>query len=180
MSRNIFSLTVLAAMLVVLVAGNVQAQMEKNDVVTASATVKTVLNVHKDFNVNFGAVAVSTTPVLSPNGIATSSYVGQTASIGKVTITSQANAQIRISWITPLTLSDGASNTLSYALKVAGDDGDLNQGSAPELTTNPKDVTPQHATYVLWIGGTLGQIPANQPTGTYSNLTDGIFTVEYN
>jgi hypothetical protein len=185
MLRNICTAALLAVMLVVLVAGNVQAQVLSTDI-TATATVLSALTLTKGVNVDFGNVSATTPGIvyLNPNG--TSAYVGTTAAVGTFTIAGASSQSIRLSWPANVTLTDGTNN-LNYVLEVNGYTANT-QASSILLTLvgGYKSVsTSASGGYYLWVGGQLGgsgTSPAallNQVAAIYT-LTTIPFTVEYN
>ena len=182
MLRNIFSAAMLVVMLVVLVAGNVQAQ-PKSTPITATATVLTALTLVKGVDVNFGNVSATTPGVvyLNPNG--TSAYVGTTAAVGTFTIGGANSQSIRLGWPTNIDLTDG-TNHLNYVLEVNGLNANT-QGSSGLLSLTGGYVsvsTSASGAYYLWVGGKLGAgsgtALSGQTPAVYTNTAT--FTVEYN
>jgi hypothetical protein len=186
MSRNIFSAALLAVMLVVLVAGNAQAQSAS---VNPSATVLAALTITRTADVSFGNIGATTggAVYLNPQNVANSNYVGASATVGKFTIAGATATDVQIAWPTTITLSDGATptpHTIVYTLKVTGSVLTASQATSTDLTsTNPATVTtaaggdPTPGAYFLWVGGSLPQL-SGQTTGTYNGT--GNITVEYN
>jgi len=180
MLRNIFSLGLVTLILMVLVAGNVLAQTNANANVPVSATVLTALTITKNTNVLFGNIGASTagTVFLDPTGAA-SNYVGTTATVGKLTIAGAVSQSIRFTWPATLSLSDGATHTITYTLQVNGNTANT-QGASSALTLGGGycDVTTSGSgAYYLWVGGDLGTL-SSQAAGTYTGTAN--FTVEYN
>lgn len=181
MKRNTFKAAILAAMLVVLVAGNLQAQIA-NDNVSASATVLTALTITKNTDVAFGKIGATTagTVYLDPASPSTAStYVGTTAATGSLTVAGANSQSVRLTWPASISLSDGASHTMTYTLKVNGLNASTQASSGTlTLTSGYCDVTTSASGgYYLWVGGNLGTL-SSQATGTYTNTAN--FTVEYN
>ena len=177
MSRNIFTSVLSIAMLVVLIAGSVQAQ---NANVGASATVLTALTLTKNTDVAFGNVGATTAGVvyLDPKGAA-STYVGTSAAVGTLTVAGANSQSFRLTWPASLSLSDGASHNITYTLKVNGLSANTQASSNTlTLTSGYYDATTSlSGGYYLWIGGDLGTL-SSQTAGTYTGSAN--FTVEYN
>ena len=180
MLRNICSTALLAVMLVVLVAGSAIAQTQANANIGASATVLTAVTIAKNTDVIFGNIGASTAGVvyLNPKGFATSNYVGTTAAAGTFTISGALAQSIRIIWPASISLSDGATHTMTYTLEVNGYTAST-QSSSTLLTSGGNTATTDATSgnYYLWVGGNLGQL-SGQTTGTYTGTAN--FTVEYN
>lgn len=180
MKRNSFKAAMLAATLVILIAGNLQAQTA-NANVDASATVLTALTITKNTDVAFGNIGATTAGqvYLDPKGLATSTYIGTTAAVGTLTVAGANTQSIRLTWPVSLSLSDGASHTMTYTLKVNGNAASSQSGSSTlTLGSGYSDVTTSGTgAYYLWVGGDLGT-PSGQATGTYTGTAN--FTVEYN
>jgi hypothetical protein len=180
MFRNICSAALLVVMLMVLVAGNVQAQSAASANVTATATVLTALTITKNTDVAFGNISATTagTVYLDPKAAA-STYVGTAAAVGTLTIAGSNSQSIRLGWPATLSLSDGASHTMTYTLKVNGLNANT-QASSTTLTLTggySSVTTSASGGYFLWVGGDLGTL-SSQATGSYT--ATGAFTVEYN
>jgi len=181
MLRNIFTSALLAAMLLVLIAGNIQAQTLANANVGASATVLTALTITKNTDVAFGNISQTTGGVvyLDPKGLGTSAYVGTTAVVGTLTIAGANSQSIRLTWPATLSLSDGATHTMTYTLKVNGLDANTQASSTTLLLTSGyyNATTSAGGGFYLWVGGDLGTL-SSQATGAYTGTAN--FTVEYN
>jgi hypothetical protein len=177
MSRNIFTSAIMIVMLVILVAGNVQAQA--NATANASATVMTALTITKNTDVAFGNVGATTAGqvYLDPKGAA-STYVGTTAAVGTLTIAGANSQSIHLGWPASVTLTSGV-NTLTYTLKVNGLNANTQASSTTlSLTGGYCDVTTAATGgYYLWVGGNIGTL-ASQVAGAYTGSAN--FTVEYN
>ena len=191
MSSKLCNSAVLATIMAVVIAGNIQAQSQANINVNASASVLTALTIAgngaQGLNVNFGDVGATTNGVvfLDPKGLSTSNYIGTSANVGSLVITGANSQSISIGWPTNITLSSG-SNTLNYVLEVGGKNANT-QGSSSTMTLSGGYVsvtTSSTGSYYLWIGGSLGGTgtsPAalsSQAAGTYTGTAN--FTVEYN
>ncbi len=187
MKRNTFKAAILTATLVVLIAGNLQAQTQATDNVTATANVLTALSISKITDVTFGNVSATTAGIvyLNPKGLATSNYVGTTAAVGTLTISGANTQSINIGWPTNVTLTDG-TNDLNYVLEVNGYTANTQASSSVITLTSGYYTTSTSASgkYYLWVGGQLGgsgTSPAalSSQTPTTYTLTFP-FTVEYN
>ncbi len=169
MLRNIFTSTLLVAILVILVAGNMQAQTNVSTNVNANATVISALSIAKT-DIAFGNVPASRSVVLDPKTSTNNAYLGSQAAAGTVTITG-ANTDVLVSWQSPITLNGPGGKTLSLALTVYGDPSSLANAS---LLSSGADVVPSSNNYSLWVGGTM-------TTGTDLGAFTGAstFSVEY-
>jgi hypothetical protein len=178
MFRNIFKSTLLLAVLVVLITGNMQAQVA-NANVGATATVMTALTITKNTDVAFGNLG-ATTPgavYLNPTSSGTNAYVGTTAALGTVTIAGANTQSIRLGWPASISLTSGG-NSMTYTLEVNGSNTGSKAASSLSLTGGYVSVTTSAAgAYNLWVGGSLGTL-SGQATGTYTGTAN--FTVEYN
>jgi Domain of unknown function (DUF4402) len=175
MLRNLF-----LVILLVLVAATSFAQLNANTNMGASATVLTALTITKNTDVAFGNIGATTAGqvYLDPKAAA-STYVGTTATVGTLTIAGANSQSIRLTWPPTLSLSDGASHTMTYTLKVNGLSANTQASSGTlTLTSGYYDATTSAGgAYYLWVGGDLGTL-ASQVTGTYTGTAN--FTVEYN
>ena len=167
--------------LVVLVAATSFAQSNANANVNASATVLTALTITNNADVAFGNIGATTVGAVNidPKTPASSTYVGSTATVGALTIAGANSQSVRLTWPATLSLSDGASHTMTYTLQVNGLSANT-QGSSSALTLGSgySDVTTSASgKYYLWVGGSLGTL-SSQATGTYTGTAN--FTVEYN
>ncbi len=170
--KNIFAIAILS---VVTFAASAQTYETAN--LSASATVLTALSITNNTALSFGNISATTdgAVVIDPKGTA-HAYVGETKTVGKFTIAAANSTSIEINWPTTLTLSDGASHTMTLTFDVNGYATDV-PASSTDLTT-PADVTTSGSgAYFLFVGGSLGQL-ASQTAGTYTGTA--AFTVEYN
>ena len=183
MLRNIFSAAMLAVMLVILVAGNAQAQ---SATVTATANVLANLTVDKT-DVTFANITSTTTaaPFLDPVGTA-NAHVGSGSTAGSVHIYGPSSAtDIRITWPAQVSLAY-STYTLNYALSVSGSTGSTQGSSSPVSLTLGwfNTTTASTGDYYLWVGGylggsgTSGGALSSQHAGSY--VGTALFTVEYN
>lgn len=180
MLRNLISPVLLAAMLLILMAGNSFAQSQANANVNASATILAALTITKNSDVTFGNVGATTAGqvYLDPKGLAASNYVGTGAAVGTFTIAGATTQSIHLGWPASVTLTSGA-NTLTYTLKVNGLNASTQASSATlSLTGGYCDVTTSGTGgYYLWVGGNIGTL-TTQAVGGYTGTAN--FTVEYN
>ena len=178
MLRTIFSTALLAAIFMVLVPGTALAQSQANADVTATATVMTALTITKNTNVGFGNVGATTAGVvyLNPKGLATSNYVGTTATVGTLTIAGANSQSVDIVWPASISLTGTPSGTLTYTLEVNGYTANT-QASSSVITSGAGVTTSATGGYYLWVGGNIGQLAA-QTAGSYTGTAN--FTVEYN
>ena len=168
MSRNIFTSTLLVAILVVLVAGNMQAQSAN---VAANATVMSALSIAKT-DIQFGNVPASRTVVLDPKNAA-NAFVGSTAAVGTVTITGAISTPVLATWPSSITLTGPGAKTLTLTLAVNGNAAGT-QSASTALTSGTAVTTSASGNYSMWVGG-------NMTTGTDLGLFTGsaTFAVEY-
>jgi len=173
MSRNIFTFALLVAILVVLVAGNMQAQSLVSANVGSTATVMAALSIGKT-DMAFGNVPVSTAVVLNPTDVTKSSYVGSQAAVGTVTITGANSTDVIVTWPPTIPLKQTGKTDLTLTLAVNGDASNANQASAGGLSSGATAHTSAGGNYSLWVGG-------NMTTGTDLGLFSGsaTFAVEY-
>jgi len=179
MLRKLFGLALVALMLTVLVTGSVQAQ-QANDNVGVSATVLTALTITKNTDVAFGNIGATTAGLvyLDPKAAA-STYVGTAAAVGTLTVAGANTQSVRLTWPATVSLSDGASHTMTYTLKVNGLNANTQASSTTlVLTSGYKDITTSGSGgYYLWVGGDLGTL-SSQTAGSYTGTAN--FTAEYN
>ncbi len=179
MLRNLCSAALLAVMLVVLVAGNVQAQSQANANVGVSATVLTALTITKNTDVAFGNVGATTagTVYVDPKGVA-NTYVGTGWAVGTLTVAGANSQSIHLGWPASIPLTSGA-NTMTYTLKVNTLNANTQASSTTKTLTGGffDDATSATGGYFLWVGGDLGTL-SSQATGAYTGTAN--FTVEYN
>jgi hypothetical protein len=168
MSRNIFTSTLLVAILVVLVAGNMQAQSAN---VAANATVMSALSIAKT-DIQFGNIPASRDVVLDPKNAA-NAYVGSTAAVGTVTITGAISTPVLATWPSSITLTGPGAKTLTLTLAVNGNAAGT-QSASTALTSGTAVTTSASGNYSMWVGG-------NMTTGTDLGLFTGsaTFAVEY-
>jgi hypothetical protein len=174
MSRNIFTSTLLVAILVVLVAGNVQAQA-KNDNIAASATVVANVSIAKATDLNFGTIGSSTpgAVVLDPNATPVNHNVGSDAVVGKFTLTGANKSKLAFTFAnTPLAGTTTPSNTILFTPNVIGG---ATQADATTVTSGTAYSI--DGAYYLWVGGSLPQM-SSQTADVYH--ADFNIAVEYN
>lgn len=137
---------------------------------TATATLVTPIAISKTVDMNFGTVAASATSgtvvlgtdnSVSPTGGVT--LPGGTPTAAQFSVTGEGTSSFSISLPASITLVSGSDN-----LTVDG------FSSTPETTGA---LTAGAAT--VKVGATLN-VPANAPSGTYTNTTDLTVTVNYN
>jgi hypothetical protein len=171
MLRNIFGAAMLVVMLLVLVAGNAQAQTLVNANVGATATVMTALTLTPTA-MAFGNVPASRTIVLDPQGVA-HNYVGSVHTVGALDISGATTGEVLITWPATIHLSQALKTDLVLTLAVTGDASAANQATSGTLSSTA-DVTLAAGHYYLWIGGSM---PTNAETGLFTGTAN--FTVEY-
>lgn len=178
MSRNIFTSALLVALLVVLVAGNAQAQTNVSTSLNGSATVMTALTIAQSTALAFGNIPASRTAVLDPKNVA-NSYVGSTHTVGLVTISGANATPVLVTYPATMTLSDGVDADLTLTLAVKGHKLLASQGSSVDVASGSAvttaaggDATP--GAFYLWVGGSL---PSGANAGAYTGTAN--FSVEY-
>ena len=147
MSRNIFTSTLLVAILVVLVAGNVQAQ---NDHIVTSATVVANVSITGTAPLNFGTIG-SNTPgavVLDPTVAAHHSYVGTDAGVGTFQLTGANKSKLAFTFVS--TSLVGTSSSILFTPTVIG--GATHADATPVTSGTPYSID---GAYYLWVGGSL-------------------------
>lgn len=153
--------------------------IRENVAINVNANVLSTLSVTNDQDVSFGNISGTTTGevFLDPKG-SESSYVGATATAGKIIIAGDNNQSIRIGWPSTITLDDGGENDMTLTIAVSGSGSD-NQATSSDLTAENGFTTVNLvlSNFYIWIGGSLGVLE-NQPAGTYTGTAD--ITVEYN
>lgn len=200
MLRNILNAAFLAAMAIVMIAANAQAQ-SNTAAVNASATVLSELTLGHNgtsgaaATVTFGDISGTTAgiPYLDPTGTATN-YVGTGASEGSFEISGSAGHSVTVTWPAYVSMVGASSDSLQWTLVVSGIAGTsptsgasaiLNGGGGTGVQTYGS-ATLTGGEYTLYIGGKLGGAlytasPANlsgQTADTYNGTAN--FTVEYN
>jgi hypothetical protein len=141
---------------------------------STSATIITPIAITKSVDMDFGSVAVSPTiagtVLLSPAGLRTAGggvtlpVVTLPVTAAKFTVTGLAGSTYSITLPGTITLSDGASHTMTV--------GTFTSTPTPtgSLTGGSEDI---------FVGGTLN-VAAGQTAGTYTNNSDLAVTVNYN
>jgi hypothetical protein len=178
MLRNLCTAALLAVMLVVLVAGNVQSQTV-NANLNGSATVLTALSIVQSTALAFGNIPASRTAILDPKGLS-NSYVGSVHSAGLLTIAGANNTPIIITFPSTMNLTNGTpAQDLTLTLAVTGDKLLANQSTSGSLTSpaivttaNVGDATP--GAYFVWVGGSL---PSGVNAAAFTGTAN--FVVEY-
>lgn len=139
---------------------------------TASATLITPLTVAKDYDLSFATVAssgTSGTVVVDHSNASTVtggvSKVTGTPSTAQFTVTGEVSKTFTLTYPSTINLSKGSGTDLVVTLSCD--------------TTSPATL-PSSSPYtkVIKLGGSLA-IPANTPSGTYTNTTDLKITVNY-
>jgi hypothetical protein len=143
---------------------------------TASTTAEIIapISITNAANMNLGTLATGTTlgtVVLAVDGTRTStggvtlSSTGTAAAAASFTVAGDANATYSVSLPTSVTLSDGATNTMTAGTFVSN-----------PATTGTLDAA---GSSTLNIGATLN-VGANQVAAVYTNAADLAVTVNYN
>ena len=139
----------------------------------ASATIITPIAISKTVDMNFGNIAVGTTAgtvVLSTAGVRTKTggvtlpATTGTVSAASFNVTGSGTSSFTITLPTSITLSDGATHTMTVGT----------------LTSNPSGTgTLSSGAATIAVGGTLN-VGASQVAGTYTNTSNLTVTVNYN
>ncbi|NQU26803.1 MAG: DUF4402 domain-containing protein, partial [Candidatus Marinimicrobia bacterium] len=151
--------------------------------VPANATVDAVvlanLTLTKNFDVNFGNIPATGTPILNPKGTGHTD-VGTTNQVGVFSVTGSSSTQISVVYPATITLGNGTT-TITFNTDLEGDV--LTQSAAVGVASGTQ-VTMTSGAYKFWLGGNLGTL-GDQATGIYAsdNATNGggdfTLTVEY-
>ncbi len=146
---------------------------------TVDAVVLANLTLTKNYDVNFGNIAASGTPILNPKGTGHTD-VGTTNQVGEFTVTGTNTAQISVAFPSSVTLGDGSSATMTFTVDLEGHAD--TQSSATDVTSGTQK-TLGASGYKFWLGGDLGTL-TNQTTGTYASdesngSGDFTLTIEY-
>jgi len=180
MKRTISLLSVLA--LVLAFSGNAFAQPSQD--ITATANVQSNISLSNSTNVKFAGVQQGTTPVLDPQGDATTD-VGNGASIGSLDISAASSTQLIISWNTDATLGDGNSSTMDYTADIASSQSSNDANNSTDITNGSAGTeteTDGTGNLYLYIGGQI-TVDGSQTSGSYStansNGTPLTVTVNY-
>jgi hypothetical protein len=174
MSRNIFTSALLVAIMVVLVAGNVQAQA-KNDNIQASATVVANVSIAGTTAMTFGTIGSSTPSavVLDPNATPVNHNVGTDAAVGMFTLTGANKSSLAFTFAnTPLAGTATPANTILFTPNVIGG---ATQAAATTVTSGTAYSI--DGTYYLWVGGSLPQLTLQNPDVYHANFN---IAVDYN
>jgi hypothetical protein len=165
-----------AALLIIGFAVNSSAQGTSASA-TASATIVTPIAINKTVDMNFGNVAVNTTPgtvILAPDGTrsrtagVTLPAVAGTVTAASFTVTGVANATYAITLpTTPTTVTSGA-NTMTVDAWM----------STPD-PINPNGLLDNSGTQILHVGATLN-VAGSQAPGLYVSGTPFVIVVDYN
>jgi hypothetical protein len=189
MKKNIIIITT-----VLLTFGLVPCLLAQTNV-PVSANVLTQLTVNVGSNVDFANVGQGTSPSVTPTDGTYSGINGGTPTVGHVTVTGSAGANILISWTEPLLLqvNSGANyyDKMDYNPTIVGDStasqlNAFNITSGNQYTLEPGGVNA--GKFDLWLGGTLTgynssnakitTLSSSQSAGSYSgNL---VVTISYN
>mgnify|MGYP003571998107 CR=1 FL=1 len=170
--KKIITATIMTALIVS--TGYAQQQASAS----VDANVLANLTIAKDFDVNFGNIPATGTPILDPIGVSNTD-VGTQAVVGEFTVNGSAGSQISVTYPTTLTLGNG-TETISFNTDLKGHAD--TQASAVAIVS-PVTIGGAGA-YKFWLGGNLGTL-TNQATGLYAsdNATNGggdfTLTVEY-
>jgi len=164
-------ITFIAAVVLVAVTATVNAQV--TGTATGSATIIAPIAIANAGNMNFGSIAVSTTPgtvVLSTAGVrAAAGGVTLPAAVGtvstaKFTVTGLGSSTYSIQLPTSYVISDGASHSMTVNA----------------FTSDPSGTGALTAgTQTINIGATLNVL-GSQTAGTYTNATGFPVIVNYN
>ncbi len=167
----------------IIIAGFATSAMASSDedTATASAVILTEMSVEKNEDINFGSILADATadinPALNPTTGAASAGAGGFGSdtaIGKFTISTGGQANVKFSWDS--TDLDGTGPDIGFAPTVSfgTTDGDF---GGEEIENDDVEEIPAAGVGYIWVGGTL-TVAAGQDPGAYQ----GSFTLtaEYN
>ena len=168
-------LTIILAITMILNFGLAQEQATA----TVDATVLANLTLAKDYDVNFGNIPATGTPILNPKGTGHTD-VGTQAVVGEFSVSGSASSQISVVYPATITLGDGISATMTFTTDLEGHAD--TQASAGDIASGTQ-VTLGASGYKFWLGGNLGTL-SDQVTGTYASDAangggDFTLTIEY-
>ena len=158
MKKLMLGLTVLSTLLVASQLTFAQSSASAN--VTVQARVIAALSITPtSATLNFGDVAQGTSPAIAPaSGIA-------------FTVAGEPNHTATLTYNATATLNGPSSSTLTFTANVIGNTTNSTSGAA----SFPSSITLNGSgNYYIWLGGNLGNIPANQTTGQYT----GTYTIQ--
>jgi len=158
MKKLMLGLTALSTLLVASQLTFAQSSASAN--VTVQAKVIAALSITPtSATLNFGDVAQGASPVIAPaSGIA-------------FTVAGEANHTAQLVYNATATLNGPSSSTLTFTANVIGNTTNSTSGAA----SFPSSITLNGSgNYYIWLGGDLGNIPANQTTGQYT----GTYTIQ--
>ena len=155
------------------------AQVDIDSDITVSAVAVQALTVTNNANINLGTVQAGTASTLDPNAGATNSNVGETATLGQVTIDGQDGLDVIVTFNNAILHDqlgsdpDETFTTTAYSVDLSGGEGVLTSGGVVEL-----GAISAAGTAVITFGGTTDGLPA-----TTWGTTDGTpitVTANYN
>ena len=131
---------------------------------SVDATVLANLTLTKDYDVNFGNIPATGTPILNPKGNGHTD-VGTQAVVGEFSITGSNGAQISATYPATVTLGDGTSETMTFTTDLEGHAD--TQSSATDVASGSQVILGGSG-FKIWLGGNLGTL-GDQATGTYAS-----------
>ena len=167
-------LTLLLALLVVGFSANTfAANPQASATATATAVIVTPIGISKTVDLNFGNIVASTAGgTLAVSTVGGTTYTGVSApsvpgtiAAAAFSVTGAANMTYAITLPNTITLSDGASHSMTVGSFVSNPSGTGTLSGTGAQTLN--------------VGATL-TVGASQVAGTYTNSTDLTVTVNYN
>lgn len=161
-----------AAAIIAGFATSAMAQINPNTTVGASATVLDELTISKVQDVNFGNVAVNSTPILNAENGVTTDVGFDGFQYGHVAISAGGNVRFTFAETIQLT-ADGETDELTYTPEIRLTNDNFDFGGTNVTNNSTHGVSGNQG---LIIGGNLGTI-ANVARTTYTG--DLTITVEY-
>ena len=182
--KNIFKSLMIVVLFVGLGSSAFAQTVTANTSMAASATILSDLAIEKNVDLTFGQVINSTIPTMEANS-ANKTAVGETATLGKFTVTGLAGASVQVEFNVP-TLDNGESSIVFTPSVYRTEKSTLAYGET-EITTgssyniNSSVVADQSVagTDYFYVGGNIVVgTAAEDPAGTYTGTFT--MTVAYN
>ena len=169
MKKSAFFLMLAFGLFLAYMPAKAQVITGKTAQASVTTTVQTALTLTKSQDVKFGAISATSSPVLDPKGVSTSTDVGSTAQVGVFDITGANSANVIVNYDANVTLSDGTpADDITFTPNVIGDKLSTNQSSASTIINGAAVALDGTAgTFTLWVGGNLGTL-SGQATGNYT------------
>ncbi len=176
--KNVIKFTLTASLIVVFTIVN-YAQTPATSSANAVVLTALTLDLEAGTSIDFGNLNATTTGavVLDANGVSNSN-TGSITDVAVFDMTGSTGASVTVTYDATVSLSNGATGTMTMTPEVVGDASNSNQATAAAITSGSQ-VTLDGTTgdYFIWVGGSIPTLTA-QETGTYSGTFN--ISVEYN